>query len=427
MPTAKQLGAELATKREALQAEFARFKTDDGYDMPSDQIAEFRARNEELNALGVKWEEARDAEKAAAENEAALAEMKRATGPILGGRVRGHDGASLSQVAAQQSPVTLGDAFTKSIYRRDARGKFADVDEQGRPLAIKHRDIEFADYEFKATMTTAAGFGPENPRSGKVQLSAQRPIRVPDILPMIPLSTASAYSYMEETTFTNAAAEIAENPGGNFGEGTLVYTERNVNVRKIATFLPVTDEQLADVAGMEALVNNRLEYMLMLRLDSQLLNGDGIAPNINGFYAQVTQAQARGSDPVFDAIFRGMVLVQHTGFANPTAIVLHPNDWQDLRLTKTVDGVYILGNPGDSAPERLFGLPVVVTPAALQNTGLVGDFSGHSAMIYRQGVEFKVSDSHSDYFTKGLQAIRCTLRAALVVFRPAAFCEVTGI
>jgi HK97 family phage major capsid protein len=425
MPTAKQLGAELATKREALQAEFARFKSDDGYDMPSDQIGEFRARNEELNELGKKWEEARDAEKAAAENEAALAEMKRATGPILGGRVRGHDGAAAGNQII--TPTSLGEAFTKSIYRRDARGKFADLDDQGRPVAMKHRDIENSDYEFKATMTTAAGFGPENPRSGKVQLSAQRPIRVPDILPMIPLSTANAYVYMEETTFTNNAAEIAENPGGNFGEATLVFTERTANIRKIATFLPVTDEQLADVAGMEALVNNRLEYMLMLRLDSQLLNGDGNAPNINGFYAQVTQAQAKGADPTFDAIFKGMILVQHTGFANPTAIVLHPNDWQDLRLTKTVDGVYILGNPGDSAPERLFGLPVVATPAAVQNTGLVGDFSGHSALVYRQGVEFKVSDSHSDYFTKGLQAIRCTLRAALVVFRPTAFCEVTGI
>ena len=52
---------------------------------------------------------------------------------------------------------------------------------------------------------------------------------------------------------------------------------------------------------------------------------------------------------------------------------------------------------------------------------------GHSALVYRQGIEFKVSDSHSDYFVKGVQAVRACIRACLVVFRPAAFCEITGI
>ena len=45
----------------------------------------------------------------------------------------------------------------------------------------------------------------------------------------------------------------------------------------------------------------------------------------------------------------------------------------------------------------------------------------------RSGIEVKVSDSHDDYFVKGKQAIRADLRAALCVYRDAAFCEVTGI
>jgi hypothetical protein len=68
-----------------------------------------------------------------------------------------------------------------------------------------------------------------------------------------------------------------------------------------------------------------------------------------------------------------------------------------------------------------------VTTAATEGTGLVGDFRAHSALLVRQGLRFKVSDSHSDYFIKNLLAILCEMRAALVVFRISAFCEITGI
>jgi hypothetical protein len=48
-------------------------------------------------------------------------------------------------------------------------------------------------------------------------------------------------------------------------------------------------------------------------------------------------------------------------------------------------------------------------------------------MVYRGGLQLKVSDQHSDYFIKHKQAIRANIRAALVVFRATAFCEVTGL
>ena len=133
--------------------------------------------------------------------------------------------------------------------------------------------------------------------------------------------------------------------------------------------------------GIRALIDNRLSYMVMLAADNELLNGDGTGVHINGFYNQITQAQAKGADPVFDAIFKGMNLVRTTGFANPDTVVLHPLDFVDIRLTRTADGLYIMGEPTEPGAETLFGLQVVQTTAALQNTGLVGDFATHCAMI----------------------------------------------
>lgn len=425
MPSpAQTLGAKLAAKQKALADLYAAHKTTDAerpYNFTAEQVEQVKTLNTELDALGKEWEEAREIEAIEAKNAKLGEELARPVRPPF-------QSGTENGAKAGRRVLSLGEHFAKNFYRTDRDG--AIERENGRAVARKGEEIEAKDWdlaEFKTTMTTAAGFGPENLRSGRVQLSAQRPIKVPDILPTINLTTGNAYVFMSETTFTNNAAEAAENAAAAWGEGALVYTEQSANIRKVATFLPVTDEQLSDVPGMQDLINSRLSYMLMLRLDSQLLNGDGIAPNINGFYAQVTQAQAKGADPVFDAVYKGMIKVMHTGFGDPTANVFHPNDWQDLRLTRTTDGIYIMGNPADPGPDRLFGVPVVVTPAALENTVLTGDFAAHSALVYRTGIELKVSDSHSDLFVKGVQAVRATIRAALVVFRPNAFCEVTGM
>ena len=90
----------------------------------------------------------------------------------------------------------------------------------------------------------------------------------------------NAYSYLEETTFTNNAAEAAE--GATVGEGALAFTEQSESIRKMGVFLPVTDELLSDVSGIQGYINSRLQTMIKLRLDSQLLAGDGTAPNLEG-------------------------------------------------------------------------------------------------------------------------------------------------
>jgi hypothetical protein len=58
---------------------------------------------------------------------------------------------------------------------------------------------------------------------------------------------------------------------------------------------------------------------------------------------------------------------------------------------------------------------------------VVADFHGYTELDYREGIEFEVSNSHSDFFTKGQLAIRAQLRAAFVVYRPSAICQVTGL
>lgn len=310
---------------------------------------------------------------------------------------------------------SLGELFTASVaFRGWKRGATSG------PVATL--DIGVA--ELKALFQTSAGWPPETLRTGRLVEEALRPIQVLDILPTGETSQA-AVVYMEETSVTTAAAETAE--GATYPEATLALTEQSSPVRKIAVWLPVTDEQMEDVAGVQAYVEQRLGFFLRQRLDQQVLVGNGTAPNLRGFLnTPGIQTQAKGADPTPDAIHKAMVKVRVVGRANPSAVVVHPNDWQEVKLLRSADGIYIWGSPSEAGPDRIWGLPVVQSDAITEGTALVGDFAGHSQLFFRRGVEVQVGYQGAD-FVQGRQAVRADLRAALAVYRPEAFCTVTGI
>jgi hypothetical protein len=307
---------------------------------------------------------------------------------------------------------SLGELFVQSVaYKGFAGGR--------SPVAT------LGDVDLKTLFQTSAGMAPEVLRINRVELTPQRPLLVSD-LPMLTETTQSAVKFLQETTFTNEATETTE--GSAYPEGELAMEEESVLVRKIAVFLPCTDEQLEDEPRARDYVNNRLARMIRERLDGQILNGDGAAPNHRGILATTgVQTQALGADTVLDAIYKAMTKVRHTGHSEPDAVVLHPNDWQAVRLTRTTDGLYIWGNPSEAGREQVWGIPVIVTSAIAEGTGLVGAFRDFSELAVRRGLEVQVSNSHDGYFTQGIQAIRADFRAAVVVYRPVAFCKVTGI
>ncbi len=398
-----ELSGLIETRRRELAALFQQRRDEDGrLTLSEEECVEVRRRNEELSTLSDRLEAAREAEEIERRNREALERDQERRRPPLPGPFRGEQGAG---------PISLGRLFLESRAYRGYQGGQGPVD--------------VLDVDLKTLMSTTAGWDPEDLRTDRITLSAQQGIRVIDVIPKSE-TTMSTVLYMEETTFTNNAAEAAE--AAAYGESALAYTERSSEVRKIAVSLPVTDEMLEDAPRLRDLIDNRLRFMLAKRLDSQILVGSGVAPNLTGVNNIAgINTQAKGADPVYDAIHKGMVLCQTVGFADPTAILMHPQDWQDLRLTRTADGVYLLGSPGDHVEPRLFGLPVVVTTHQTQNTAVVGDFRMHSELVMRRGIEVRITDAHSTFFTEGKQMLRADLRVALVFDRAAAFCKVTGI
>lgn len=411
MDRLKELREQLDAKRAQLHAIFeemgaerdlSKVKSIDG-DNPSKAL-NIKKRNEELTEIA-KEIEGLEALEAAAENVKRAGEyMSRPTNrPPLnpGGAVVAAPIKSLRQI--------LSESASYKAFR-----------DKGAGTAV----LELSEAEVKTLLTLGDINNPAT-RAPGIAPSAQEERTVGDMM-LQGTTDNNALTYMEETTFTNNAATVAE--AGVKPESAIDFTERTDNVRKIATWLPATSELLSDVSGIESYIRGRLMFMIKRREEAQLLLGDGVAPNILGVELRTgVQTQAKGADPVFDAIYKAMGLVRNTGFAEPTGLVLHPNDMEALVLTRTADGLYILGNPANTPVERIWGLEVRQTTAQTENTGFVGAFKPMAQVFRREGVTITISTEHSDFFIRNQVAILAEERLALAVYRPAAFAKITGI
>lgn len=373
-----------------------------------DDRVELNRRNEELGQKRDAYNQARQLE------EIELKASEPLDPPAPFGRIKPGDMSGGKDLGMDHQGKSLG-----QLVELD-KGLQAWVKEQ---TGKSHRMV-LEGVDLKTLMSTSAGFAPANNRGPKVvDYALRRPV-VSDLIPSDPTS-ASVIKYMEETTFTNSAATVAE--GGTKPESAVAFTERSVLVEKIATYLPVTDEQLADVPQIRAIIDNRLTLMLLLAEEVQLLTGDGTTPNLQGFLTKTgVQTQALGGDTKPDAIYKAITKVRHTGFADPTGVIYHPNDWQDIILLKDADGNYIWGNPSQGGPALIWGLPVVSTTAMTENTALLGDFVMFSHMSRKMGITIDVGYINAQ-FIENKKTILAEERLSLEIFRAAAFCKVTGL
>ena len=328
---------------------------------------------------------------------------------------------------APVAPKSIGEQFVNT----DAYNNYAEKGVKGVDSNV----------EFKTTLTTT-GYPPESLRApGILETALRDPNSVIGLFDQIN-TNQNAYVYLEETTFTNAAAEAAE--GAAAAESALAFTERTESIRKIATFLPVTDELLSDVVGVQGYINSRLSTMMKLRLDNQLMDGDGSAPNLTGVLNKsginsFQYGSYSGELGRLGQVYQAITEIRKDAFVEPDAIVLHPSDWLDIvtsvtDITTTTSGAapknplfMVAGGFGESVQPRLWGLKVVASTVVNAGTALVGKFGGGDAaqVIMREGVDLAVSDSHSDFFIKNQLAIRLTMRLGFAIYRPTAFCKIT--
>jgi len=267
-----------------------------------------------------------------------------------------------------------------------------------------------------------------------VNVLNQQPLYVSDLFSQ-GTTSGDIVRFIIEDTYTNSAARVSE--GSAKPEATLDVSVASVTVEKTATWLKVTEEMLEDFEQMQSFINGRLAYMVQALEDGQLLTGSG-SSQIKGVLNWTGIQTVSGAIGTIDALCKAVDYVRGAngvGFANPTAIIMHPLDWLNVRLTKDANGQYLLGGPtfgaygvgGFSNVAMAWGLPVVSTTSITRGTALTGDFRMGGQIFRRKGLTLATTNSDNDDFQKNLITIRAEQRMTLAIYQPNRFCSVTGI
>ena len=280
--------------------------------------------------------------------------------------------------------------------------------------------------ETKNTVTNAIANTFSERRPGIVE-GAFRVFTIEDLLTSIPTST-NAIEWIQENVFTNAAAEVAE--GAAKPQSSITFTPKMTPVSTVAHWIKITRQLAMDNAALAAYINRRMVYGVDFRVESQLVSGNGVAPNLTGLTAAgnftahgytAALLTAAGLDPAnrFDLIGK---MIGDCALADYPAdvVLMNTGDWWTMRLTKDKQSRYLLGDPGSNVVPTLFGRPVVASNAMLVGKVWVGSLAQAATLHNREGVVVDLSDSDGDNFTNNLITIRAERRLALTVEKPAA-------
>lgn len=259
-----------------------------------------------------------------------------------------------------------------------------------------------------------------------------RTLRVRDLFPNTTTS-ANLIEYFRVSGFTNAASVVPERDGGAFAlkpQSALSFSPAQAPVRLIAHFEVAHRNVLADEPQLQGIINNELLYGLRLQEDYQILQGTGTGEDLLGILntpgVQVyNQASGPGTDNKADAIRRAATKAI-LAYYEPTGIVVHPYDWEDIELTKDANNRYIVaGSVAVGAQQMLWRQPVVDTPAIPEGTYLTGAW-GLGAQLYdRQLASIRIAEQHADFFVRNAVVILAEQRLALATKRPESFVKGT--
>lgn len=348
------------------------------------------------------------------------------------GKVSTDTKAAIDSLGVEQR--TLADRLLQVEQKASAQQDAPAVDESAGALFTKHASYENflkqdgrvrTRIEVKNTVTNSIGSTFSERRPDLVEGSF-RVFTIEDLLTKVP-TTANAIDWLRENVFANAAAETAE--GAQKPESSITFVPGTMPVSTIAHWIKITRQLAMDNAALAAYINRRMVYGANLRVENQIVGGNGVAPNLSGLtlagnftahgYTAAGLAALGLANNRFDLIGK---MIGDCALADYPAdvVILNTADWWTMRLAKDGDGRYILGDPGSTVVPNLFGRPVVASNAMVSGSVWVGSLAQAATMHPREGIAIDLSDSDGDNFTKNLITIRAERRLALTVEKPVA-------
>lgn len=376
----------------------------------------------EIKSLVESLESMRDADKWASEPQDSVAQAS------------AYASQEIQQVVQSMGRKSIGEAFLASA-------EFKSLLQSGSanmPAPYKSSSEVYSQKDLYSALPTGTPGSFGTIQRDALVVPPMRTKRVRDLFPSR-TTNAAIIEYFRMTGFTNNAAAVAERSGSAFGvkpQSSFTFVGEQAPVRTLAHWEAAHRNVLADEPQLRSIIDNELMYGLRLQEDAQILNGSGTGENLTGILNTsgvqtynwsdgVYSGTAGMSDTKADAIRRAATL-SFLAYYEPSGIVLNPNDWEDIELSKDGNGAYVVAvSVAMGGEQKLWRIPVVDTPAIAEGTALIGAF-GTGAQIYdRESPSIRISEQHADFFVRNAIVILAEQRLALAVKRPESFVKVS--
>jgi HK97 family phage major capsid protein len=334
----------------------------------------------------------------------------------------------LDEVDKRAKAIEAGIVEQKKMMTDQVKGNQSFNDVLGGELKSKANDLtemrtsKSVSVEF--TVKAAAAMTTANYSGGTVGLTSWDPSfalvarRSPFLRQFMNVKPVSDkyVAWAEQANRDGGAGATAEGSAKTQADFDIV--EANKKVEKVTSYIKTSREALADIAFLQSEINNDLVSLVNLKLDADLLSGNGTTPNLKGileyataFSAPTGTGNAVDNANTFDAL-RAALLQVELAYHQPNYIIMHPTDVAlcDMIKVGASTNEYINAPFGTQFSFRSFyGVPIVANAGMTRGDILVGDFTKSNLGI-REDVNISIGYD-SDDFTKNLITILAEMRA----------------
>jgi len=243
-----------------------------------------------------------------------------------------------------------------------------------------------------------------------------------NLLDVVPTGTTASnqIQYTRELSFTNAAAETSE--GAQKPETDLTFELVEEPVRTIAHWIKLSRQVLDDAPALQSYVDRRLRHGVQRRLQSQMIAGDGNAPNLLGINSATrsTPFVADTGDQELDSLNKMKYAVIGADY-EPNIVLINPADWGSIERLKDDSGAYLAGNGAalsyinNGMTPVVWGLPVIANNDVPSGNAFVLDIN-EIQLFLRSGAVVEMFEQDETNVQQNLITVRAEIRAALASF-----------
>lgn len=338
--------------------------------------------------------------------------------PPAGGR-DGADGRQMVESWGQT--VVTSDQYKQLIESGALRSDRANISMS--PVEVASRDDMMAAGLFRAqTIGDHGPLVPSDRRLAPPVMEPQREIMVLDLI-NIGQTDSDQVEYAEETARTSGAGGAAF--GTAFGEFTITWATRTVNVRRRGAEHTATRGNLADQGQLRTILDTLLDEDVRLEAEDQIVAGDGTGENFTGVYetAGISNIAFASGETDLDQLHRGITAIRLARRRDPSALLIDPEDHEGLVLAKDANDRYQFGSPTESDRRTIWGFPAVPSEVAQSGVPMWGRWNDATLWL-REGLTVSAFNQHEDYAARGLVLLVAEHRAAFRVIRATGFCSV---